>query len=112
MNPSSSAEVIVAIIPIVGIVMGFAVVFFHLLWSHRRKMLLIQTKQYQTPDFDLDAFSLFAGLILAVVGICLTAFLGIFTKSGLTLLGGVIPLACGCALLLFFFINRTVNSPQ
>ncbi|MDR3325427.1 MAG: hypothetical protein LBS82_05545 [Spirochaetaceae bacterium] len=109
MNVSSSAEVIVAIIPIVGIVMGAVVVFFHLLWSHRRKMLLIQTKQFQSQDFDLEAFSLFAGLLLAVVGICLTVFLAIFTRSGMTLLGGIIPLSCGCALLLFFIINRTVH---
>jgi hypothetical protein len=106
---SSSAEIIVAIIPIVGIGMGSVVVFFHLLWSHRRKMLLIQTKQYKPANFDLDAFSLFAGLLLAVVGICLTVFLGIFTTSGLGLLGGVIPLGSGCALLLFYVLNRGVN---
>jgi hypothetical protein len=109
MNSSSSAEVIVAIIPIVGIGMGSVVVFFHLLWSHRRKMLLIQTKQYKPANFDLEAFSLFAGLLLAVVGMCLTVFLGIFTEGGIGLLGGVIPLGSGCALLLFYVLNHGVN---
>jgi hypothetical protein len=109
MNNSNSAEIIVALIPIVGIGMGAVVVFFHLLWGHRRKMLLIQTKQYKPANFDLDAFSLFTGLLLAVVGICLTAFLGVFTESGLGLLGGVIPLGSGCALLLFYILNHGVN---
>ncbi|MDR2864863.1 MAG: hypothetical protein LBV68_04545 [Spirochaetaceae bacterium] len=109
MNNSSNAEIIVAVIPIVGIVMGSVIVFFHLLWSHRRKMLIIQTKQYQAQNFDLDAFSLFAGLLLAVVGLCLTVFLALFAENGMALLGGIIPLACGCALLLFFIINRSID---
>jgi hypothetical protein len=105
-NGNRAAELIVALIPIVGIFMGSVVVFFHLLWSHRRTMLLIQTGKYVSHNFDLDTFSLFTGLLLTVVGICLTVFLTIFTKSELGLLGGVLPLCCGCALLIFFIVNR------
>jgi hypothetical protein len=108
MNNSSSAQVIVAIIPIVGIVMGAVVIFFHLLWRHRQNMLLIRSNQFKNHEFDLEVFSLFAGLLLAVVGICLTVFLAIFAHDGMALLGGVLPLGCGCALLLFFAVNRTL----
>jgi hypothetical protein len=105
-NGNRAAELIVALIPIVGIVMGSVVIFFHLLWNHRRTMLLIQTGKYVSSDFDFDTFSLFTGLLLTVVGICLTVFLAIFAESGLGLLGGVLPLGCGCALLMFFIVNR------
>jgi hypothetical protein len=105
-NGNKAAELIVALIPIVGIVMGSVVVFFHLLWNHRRTMLLIQTGKYVSRHFDFDTFSLFTGLLLTVVGTCLTVFLAIFTKSELELLGGVLPLGCGCALLIFFIVNR------
>jgi len=34
---SAASKVIISIIPIVGIVMGCTVVFFYILWSHRRR---------------------------------------------------------------------------
>ena len=41
METSQAAQVIVAIIPIVGIVMASVVAFFYLLWGHREKVRLI-----------------------------------------------------------------------
>ncbi|GHV42811.1 hypothetical protein AGMMS49546_22680 [Spirochaetia bacterium] len=65
---SSAAQVIISIIPIVGIVMGSVVIFFYLLWNHRRKTLLIKAGQYARDEFDLLSFSLLAGLLLSCVG--------------------------------------------
>jgi hypothetical protein len=89
--------------------MGSVVVFFHLLWSHRRKMLLIKTERYQRPAFDLPSFSLFTGLLLGGVGLSLTIFLQLMVGRGIWLLGGIIPLSIGCALLLYFVIKRHVK---
>jgi putative Mn2+ efflux pump MntP len=99
---STAAQIIIAVIPIVGIIMGSVVVFFYLLWNHRRKVLLIKAGQYSRPDFDLLSFSLLAGLLLVCVGITISAFLAAFRGPGLELLGGIIPLALGTALLLFY----------
>jgi hypothetical protein len=108
---SSAAEVIIAIIPIVGIVMGSVVVFFYLLWNHKRKMLLIKAGQNSRTDFDLLSFSLLTGLLLVSVGISLTAFLAIAKGSGDGLLGGISPLSLGVGLLIFYGIQRrTKNS--
>ena len=41
--PSKAAQVIISVIPIVGIVMGSAVIFFYLLWNHRQAMKIIET---------------------------------------------------------------------
>ena len=106
MLKATAAQVIIAIIPIVGIVMGSVVVFFYLLWHHRRRVLLIKAGQYQKPDFDLLSFSLLAGLLLLSVGISLTVFLAIMGNAGYGLLGGIIPLAMGTGLLIYYLIKR------
>jgi hypothetical protein len=103
---SSAAQVIIAIIPIVGIVMGSVVVFFYLLWNHRRRVLLIKAGQFGRPDFDLLTFSLLGGLLLGSVGLALTVFLAVAIGAGFGLLGGIIPLAAGVSLLAYYRIKR------
>ena len=103
---SSAAQIIVSIIPIVGIVMGSVVVFFYLLWNHKRRTLLIKAGQFGRPDFDLTTFSLLAGLLLSAVGLALTVVLIIALGINLGLLGGIIPLAIGIGLLAFYRTKR------
>ncbi|MDR1247805.1 MAG: hypothetical protein LBK63_00745 [Treponema sp.] len=103
---SSAAEVLIALIPIVSIIMGSVVVFFYLLWNHKYKTLLIKAGQNPRFDFDLLSFSLLTGLLLASVGISLTVFLAIAKGSGYGLLGGLIPLSMGAGLLIFYGIRR------
>lgn len=104
---SSAAQVLIAIIPIAGIVMGAVVVFFYLLWSHRRKTLLIKAGHYSRPAFDLLSFSLLAGLLLGSVGLTLTVFLALVASPTYGLLGGIIPLAMGIGLLAYYGIKRS-----
>ena len=102
---SAAAQILIAIIPIVGIVMGSVVVFFYLLWNHRRKSLLIRQGIQPQPGFDLATFSLLAGLLNIGVGFVLTLFF--LLKDGLNygLLGGLIPLSVGISLTVFFFLR-------
>ena len=104
---SAAAQVIIAVMPIVGIVMSSVVVFFYLLWNHRRRVLLIQAGHYARPAFDLLSFSLLAGLLLCSVGVTLTVFLALITGLTYGLLGGIIPLAMGTGLLIYYGIKRT-----
>ncbi|MDR1787333.1 MAG: hypothetical protein LBR16_02635 [Treponema sp.] len=103
---SSAAQVLIAIIPIVGIVMGCAVVFFYFLWNHKRRVLLIKAGQYQKPSFNVMVFALLAGLLLSSVGVTLTVFLAICLGASFGLLGGLIPLAMGVGLLGFYLLRR------
>ena len=103
---NEAAQVIIAIIPIVGIVMGSVVIFFYLLWNHRRRTLLIKSGQYARPDFNLLTFSLLSGLLLSTVGVALTVLLLITEKASYGLLGGIIPLSMGIGLLAFYVIKR------
>ena len=86
--------------------MGSVVIFFYLLWNHRRRILLIKAGQYKRPDFDLYTFSLLAGLLLGSTGTTLTIFLALITEPGYGLLGGITPLSIGIGLLSFYVIKR------
>jgi hypothetical protein len=109
--PSTAAQIIISIIPIVGIFMGSVVVFFYLLWNHRRRTLLIKAGQYKRPDFDLLSFSLLTGLLLSSVGLALTIFLAVALGVNFGLLGGIIPLSVGIGLLIFYGIRRGDRGP-
>jgi hypothetical protein len=104
---STAAQVIISIIPIVGIVMGSVVIFFYLLWNHRQKSLLIKAGHYSKPEFDFRSFSLLAGLLLTCVGIALTVLLSIIEGASYSLLGGIIPLSMGVGLLAHYLIKRS-----
>ncbi|MDR1326055.1 MAG: hypothetical protein LBK00_08475 [Treponema sp.] len=107
MDKSGAVQVIIALIPIVGIVMGSIVVFFYLLWTHKRKTLLIEAGLYLRPTFDLLSFSLLAGILLLSVGIALTVVFAAALGLSLGLLGGIIPLALGIGLLVYYAIKRS-----
>ncbi|MCL2277643.1 MAG: hypothetical protein FWC21_07065 [Treponema sp.] len=101
-----AAKVIIAIIPIVGIFMGSIVIFFYLLWNHRRGILLIKAGLNAKPEFNLQSFSLLSGLLLSSVGITLTIFLSVAVEEiSYGLLGGLIPLSMGVGLLAYYIIS-------
>lgn len=102
----AAAQVIISIIPIVGIVMGSVVVFFFLLWSHRRRLRMIERGLVPASHFDIDAFSLLAGLVNLAVGGVISLFFLIKEGFSYGLLGGLIPLSVGLSLIAFFFIRR------
>jgi len=105
-NPSEAAQIIISIIPIIGIVMGGVVVFFYLLWNYKAKRLLIERGLYEGKAFDLDAFCLLSGLVIGTVGAVLLIVFVALDGASYSLLGGAIPLAIGAALLGFFSLRK------
>jgi hypothetical protein len=99
---SSAAQVIIAVTPIVGIVIGGIVIFFYLLWRHRE--IALQIKTGKNPEkFNLKLFSLLTGLLLIGVGIVLSlVFFLVKGEISYTLLGGLIPCALGICLIAFY----------
>ncbi len=104
--PSTAAQVIISIVPIVGIVMGSAVLFFYLMWSYKHKKLLIEKNLVKKTEFDIDSFSLFSGLILLSIGGSLVAFFLIKEGVNYGVLSGLIPFSIGISLIVFFIIRR------
>jgi hypothetical protein len=103
---SAAAQIIVSIIPIVGIVMGAVVVFFYLLWAHREKVRLIERGLYQPKKTDVDLFCLLAGLLLSGIGLVLTVLFIVLEGVSYALLGGLIPFVAGVSFLAFFVLRR------
>jgi hypothetical protein len=54
---------------------------------------------------DIDTFSLLAGLLLTCVGLVLTALFVAIEGLSYSLFGGVIPLALGIGLLVFYGVR-------
>lgn len=102
---SETAQIIISIIPIVGIAIGGIVIFFYILWHHHEVKLRIKNGTYRTYNFDLRAFSLLTGLLLTGIGLILTILFVCIEGFSYILLGGLIPFAVGVCLLLFYKIN-------
>ncbi len=96
-----AAQVIVAIIPIVGIVIGGVVIFFYLLWRNAQISLLIKTEKYEPMQFNVKLFFLLTGILLIGIGFILTIFFIILDGFNYALLGGIIPLVVGICLIVF-----------
>jgi len=103
--PSAAAQVIVSIIPIVGIVMGCGVIFFYLLWNHKQRMLMIDKGSYKRIEFDGDSFSIFSGLMLLCIGLTLVIFFLIKEGFSYSLLSGLLPFSLGISLIVYFILR-------
>ena len=109
-SPSTAAQVIVSIIPIVGIVMGCIVIFFYLLWSYKLKIHMIDKGIYVRVPFDMDTFSLLSGLVLFILGLALMVFFLIMDGFSYGVLSGLIPLSIGVSLLFFYIARLKIKS--
>lgn len=107
--PSAAAQVLIMVIPIVGIVMGSVVVFFYLLWRHRQNLLMIEKGMRPPSTFNMLSFSLVAGLVAGGVGFVLSVFFFLTDGATYSLLGGLIPFAVGASLLLYYLLRN--NGP-
>ena len=101
-----AVQIIIAVIPIVGIVMGSVLVFFYFLWRHKQIMLQIKTNTYIRPIVNIRLFCLLLGIMLTVIGCVLFGLFYFIAGIGYILLGGLIPLALGVSLTLFYAITR------
>lgn len=106
---SAGAQVVLAVIPIVGIVIGGVIIFFYLLWHHHEIKLQIRSGCYKPAKFDLKTFSLLLGILLTGTGFILTLFFVLMSGLDYAMLGGVIPLILGLCLLTFYKVNPDYN---
>ena len=100
-----AVQIIIAVIPIVGIVMGSVLIFFYFLWRHRQIMLQIRTNTYIRPAVNIRLFCLLLGIMLTVIGSVLFGLFYLSAGVGYILLGGLIPLALGISLIIFYAIT-------
>jgi len=100
---SPAAQVIISIVPIVGICFGALILFFYILWKHHETKLQIKTGTFVPNKFNYAAFSFLTGLLLTGIGLILTAVFAIIDGFSYAILGGLLPMAIGICLLIFFY---------
>ena len=64
--------------------------------------LQVKTGNYKPSKFNLKIFSLLLGILLTGVGLVLTLFFALMNGLSYQVLGGLIPLALGICLLIFY----------
>ena len=101
---SIAAQVIISIVPIVGITFGAVILFFYILWRHHEIKLQIKTGSFVPKSFNSAAFSLLTGLLLTGVGFTLSLVFAIIDGFSYSILGGLIPFVMGIGLLVFYKI--------
>ena len=109
---SPAAQVIISLIPIVGIFIGGTVIFFALLWGHHETKQRIKAGEKPHPAFNFKATTLLTGLLLTGVGFMLTVFFVLFSGISPSLLGGLIPVTIGICLLLFYRLYDWKNESR
>lgn len=108
-----AVHIIVAVIPIVGIVMGSVLIFFYFLWRHKQIIRQIDMNVYIRPAINIRLFCLLLGIMLTVTGGALFGLFFLIAGVSYVLLGGLIPLALGISLTLFYVLTYVKrNTPE
>lgn len=106
-SPASEAsQVLLSLVPVLGVVLGCTLLFFFFLWQYRIRRELIRTGQY-TPVFvtNIRVLSLLIGLLAIFSGLPMTVLFYLLEGVSYALLGGVLPLFAGIAFLLFYYLS-------
>ena len=111
-QPVAAAQIIIAVVPIVGIVMAGVLIFFYLFWRNKQIICQIQTKTYIPIKFNLSGFCLISGILLLMIGGVLTVLFSVIDGVSYVLLGGLVPLSCGIGLLLYYFISSKAGKEK
>jgi hypothetical protein len=102
---STSYKILLAVVPIVGIVVGGIVIFYFLLWRYRLNAELIKLGNYENTFWKhIRIFSLLVGSISASIGLPMTILFLLVDGVSYSVLGGVIPLFSGIGFLVFFYV--------
>ena len=101
---STAAQIIISIVPIVGIAIGGVVLFFFILWRHHEIKLQIKIGTFVPSKINYKAFSLLAGRLLTGTGVMLSLVFAVLDGFTYSMLGGLIPAVIGICLLVFYKI--------
>jgi hypothetical protein len=100
---NDAAQVIIAIVPLVSVIVLGILSFFFILWDQKNRSLIIQ-KGGTPPSHKLDEKILLLGIVSFVIGIGLLIFFIIFNGLSPSLLGGIIPTSAGLGIIIGYAI--------
>jgi len=104
---NAASEVILSIVPLVGIIFGTVAIFFFMYWRYRLRRELIRSGQFTpTSNKILRTWSLLMGCLSTFVGIPMVILFFIMEGASYSALGGLIPLCVGLGFLLFYLLSK------
>jgi hypothetical protein len=99
----SSAQVIIAIVPLVSVIVLGILTFFYMMWDHQKRLLIIQ-KGGTPPSRKIEEKLFLLGIVSLFIGIGLTVFFIIYNGLSPSLLGGIIPTTAGLGIITAYAI--------
>ncbi|MBX7056711.1 MAG: hypothetical protein K1X75_01505 [Leptospirales bacterium] len=112
-HSSEAGQVLLALVPLLGVVFGCTLIFFFFLWQYRIRRELIRSGQY-APVFvsNIRVLSLLIGLLAVFCGLPMTILFFLIEGVSYALLGGVLPLFAGIGFMLFYYLSFHKASPR
>lgn len=99
-------KIIIALIPIVGIIVGGVVILRFFKWYFEYKKFLVESGHYKPLQIkDFRIFILLLGILSISAGIPLTVIFIIVYGVSFASLGGLIPFFIGIGLILFYSLT-------
>jgi hypothetical protein len=105
---STAPEIILSLVPLLGVVFGCVLLFFFILWQYRIRREMIRAGQHQ-PMFlsNIRMLSLLIGLLGVSAGLPMTILFVLIDGVTYALLGGLLPFFAGLGFLVFYVLTRT-----
>jgi hypothetical protein len=102
---SPAAQVLIAALPLVAVVLLAVLAFFSMLWDHQKNRIIISRGEKPVPR-NIDDKILLLGIVALFVGIGLLVFFSLHDGATNSLLGGIIPVAAGLGTITHFAISH------
>lgn len=98
-----SAQVLIASLPLVAVVLLAILTFFFILWDYQRSRLIIERGGTPVPR-NIDEKLLLVGIVALFVGVGLLVFFALKTGLSDSLLGGIIPTMAGLGIITYYAV--------
>ena len=106
-----SAQVLIASLPLVAVVLLAILSFFFILWDYKRKRLIIERGGTPVPR-KIDEKLLLIGIVALFVGVGLLVFFALKTGLSDALLGGIIPTTAGLGIITYYGLVQRKRSDK
>lgn len=108
-NMTKAAQVLIAALPLVAVVLLAILTFFFMLWDHQKNRIIIERGEKPVPR-NVDDKILLLGIIALFVGAGLLVFFAFHDGMTNALLGGIIPAMTGLGVVTHFLIAHRNKS--
>jgi len=106
---SAAAQVLIATLPLVAVVLLAILVFFFMLWDQKKSRIIIERGERPIPR-NVDDKILLLGIVSFFVGVGLLVFFAVHDGLSNALLGGIIPAMTGLGIIIHYLIAHRKNT--